>query len=87
MMAQKIAALEEFPLYCWEAHYAGTPVAYLGAVIFYFFGSGFAQLRWAMILMIFPAYFLFYFIYKRLFDRPRGIGCKWLERQIEGQRI
>ena len=68
MMAQKIAALEEFPLYCWEAHYAGAPVAYLAAVIFHFFGSGFAQLRWTMILMIFPTYFLFYFIYKRLFD-------------------
>lgn len=36
MMAQKIEALEEFPLYCWEAHYAGAPVAYLGAVIFHF---------------------------------------------------
>ena len=73
MMAQKIAALEEFPLYCWETHYAGAPVAYLGAFIFHFFGSGFAQLRWAMILMIFPAYFLFYFIYKRLFDEEAAL--------------
>lgn len=75
MMAQKIAALEEFPLFFWENHYAGAPVAYLAAVIFHFFGSGFTQLRWTMILMIFPTYFLFYFIYKRLFDGQAALVC------------
>jgi hypothetical protein len=73
MMAEKIAALEEFPIYCWEAHYAGAPVAYLAAVIFHFWGIGFVQLRWAMILIVFPAYMLVYFIYRRLFDRQMAL--------------
>ncbi len=79
MMAQKIAALEEFPIYCWEAHYGGAPVSYISALFFHFWGSGFVQIRLAMMLIVFPAYFLFYFIYKRLFgDRAALIGVLFL---------
>jgi 4-amino-4-deoxy-L-arabinose transferase-like glycosyltransferase len=72
MMAQKIASLEEYPIYCWEAHYAGAPVAYIAAMIFHFFGAGFVQLRIAMLLIIFPGFILFYFLYRRLFDSQRA---------------
>lgn len=72
MMAQKIASLEEFPIYCWEAHYAGAPVSYIAAVIFHFFGAGFVQLRIAMLFIVLPGFFLFYFIYRRLFDSQRA---------------
>jgi hypothetical protein len=73
MMAQQIAALKEFPIFCWEAHYAGAPVAYVAAILFHFFGSGFVQLRIAMILIILPGIFLFYFIYQRLFGNMRAL--------------
>jgi len=72
MMAQKIASLEEFPIYCWEAHYAGTPVSYIAAIIFHLFGAGFMQLRIAMLFIVFPGFFLFYFIYRRFFDSQRA---------------
>ena len=79
MMAQKIAVLEEYPIFCWEAHYAGAPVAYLGAIIFHFFGAGFVQLRVAMILIIFTGFFLFYLIYQRIFYSQRAfIGAIFL---------
>lgn len=79
MMAQRIASLDEFPLFCWEAHYAGAFVSYIAAVIFYFFGSGFVQLRIAMLLIVFPSFFLFYFIYRRIFDGQRAfIGVIYL---------
>lgn len=79
MMAQRIASLEEFPIFCWEAHYAGAPVAYIAAMIFHFFGAGYVQLRIAMMLIIFPAFFLFYFIYQRIFDNQRAfIGVFFL---------
>ena len=79
MMAQKIAVLEEFPIFCWEAHYAGAPVAYIAAIIFKLFEAGFLQLRIAMMLIIFPAFFLFYFIYVRLFDCQRAsVGVLFL---------
>jgi hypothetical protein len=67
MMAQKIASLEEFPLIYWENHYAGAPAAYFAAVIFHFWGAGFVQLRVAMMAITLPAFYLFYFIYRRLF--------------------
>lgn len=67
MMAQKILSLDEFPLIFWENHYAGAPSAYVVAIIFHFVGAGFAQLRIAMMPIIFPGFFLFYFIYRRLF--------------------
>jgi hypothetical protein len=73
MMAQQIATLKEFPIFCWEAHYAGAPVAYVSAVLFHFFGSGFVQLRIAMMIIILPGFFLFYFIYQRLFDNKRAL--------------
>jgi len=65
-MAQEIAALREFPIFMWLNNYAGAPVSYIASVIFHFFGSGFIQLRSAMLLIIFPAHLLFYFIYRRL---------------------
>jgi len=75
MMAQKIAALDEFPLVCWEAHYAGAFVSYMAAIIFYFFGSGFVQLRIAMLIITLPSVVLFYFIYRKLFDSQRAFIC------------
>jgi hypothetical protein len=72
MMAQQIASLSEFPLIYWENHYAGAPVAYIAAVIFHFFGSGFAQLRTAMLFIVLPGFFLFYLIYRRIFDSQRA---------------
>lgn len=79
MMAQKIASLDEFPLIYWEAHYAGAPSAYIAAIIFHFFGAGFVQLRIALMFIIFPSFFLFYFIYRRLFDSQRAfIGVLFL---------
>jgi 4-amino-4-deoxy-L-arabinose transferase-like glycosyltransferase len=75
MMAQKIAMLEEFPIYAWEAHYAGAPVCYVAAAIFKLFGSGFVQLRLAMLLITASGFFLFYFIYSRLFNpNPAFLG-------------
>ncbi len=68
MMAQKITAFEEFPFVYWENQYAGAAGAYIAAMIFHFFGSGFVQLRTAMMLIVLPGLFLFYFIYRRLFD-------------------
>lgn len=75
MMAQRIAALDEFPLVCWENHYAGAFVSYIAAIIFYFFGSGFVQLRIAMLIITLPSIVLFYFIYWKLFDRQRAFIC------------
>ena len=66
MMAQKIQALEEFPIYCWGAHYAGAPVSDIAAAIFYFFGSGFVQLRSAMLPAALFTPILFYFVYREL---------------------
>lgn len=37
LMALKIAEGQEFPLLLWEAHYAGTLISYLGAILFLFF--------------------------------------------------
>lgn len=79
MMAQKIALLEEYPIFAWEAHYAGAPVAYIAAIIFHFFGAGYVQLRIAMMFIVFPGFFLFYFIYRRLFDSQKAfIGVLFL---------
>jgi hypothetical protein len=68
MMAQAIAHLKEYPIFCWEAHYAGTPVSYIAALIFKLMGAGFVQLRLAMLIIVLPGFILFYFIYRRLFD-------------------
>jgi 4-amino-4-deoxy-L-arabinose transferase-like glycosyltransferase len=73
MMAQQIAALKEFPIFCWEAHYAGAPVAYVSAVLFHFFGSSFVQLRIAMMLIVFPAFVFSYFVYRQLFGNHRAL--------------
>lgn len=79
MMAQKIVALEEFPLVYWENHYAGAPAAYLSAMIFHIFGDGFIQLRVAMMLIVLPGLLLFYFIYRRLFGETGAlIGALFL---------
>jgi hypothetical protein len=79
MMAQRITLLKEFPIFCWEAHYAGTPVAYVAAIIFKLFGAGFVQLRLAMIMIILPGVILFYFIYQRLFGSHKAfVGVLFL---------
>ncbi len=72
MMAQGIARLKEYPLVWWEAHYSGTPVAYVAAIIFKFFGSGFAQLRLAVIITVLPGFILYYFIYQRLMGSTKA---------------
>ncbi|MDD5673068.1 MAG: hypothetical protein PHC61_02805 [Chitinivibrionales bacterium] len=66
LMAQNILALKDFPIFCWEAHYAGTPVCYIAAIIFKFFGAGFTQLRCAMFFFYLPIPILFYFIYRKI---------------------
>jgi hypothetical protein len=68
LMALKIAALKEFPLYCWEAQYAGTLVSYIGAVLFKIFGVGALQLRLAMLPFSLVVTVLFYGIYRKLFS-------------------
>jgi len=79
MMAQQIAALREFPIYCWQAQYAGAPVSYFAAIIFYFFGSGFVQLHLAMLPAAFFTPILFYFIYRRMFSSVEAlIGALFL---------
>ncbi|MFQ5962386.1 MAG: hypothetical protein ACE5MG_13425 [Candidatus Methylomirabilales bacterium] len=39
LMALKIASGQDFPLFLWEAHYAGTLTSYFGAVLFWFLDS------------------------------------------------
>ncbi len=38
LIAKQIYLLNEFPLFIWEAHYAGTAASYLGAALFAFIG-------------------------------------------------
>jgi hypothetical protein len=66
LMALKIAALEEFPVFCWKAEYAGAPVSYIAAIFFKMFGPGFVPLRSVMLLFGMGTPLLFYFIYKRI---------------------
>jgi len=65
LMALEIMEFKSFPIYCWEAHYAGAFVSYLAAIIFYFFGPGFVQLRLPMLLMFIISIPLFFIIYKK----------------------
>lgn len=74
MMAQGIEALKEFPIYCWEAHYAGAPVSYVAALIFHFFGPGFVQLRLAMLPAALFTPILFYFIYRKMFESTEALA-------------
>jgi len=79
MMAQGIEALKEFPIYCWEAHYAGAPVSYVAALIFHFFGPGFVQLRLAMLPAALFTPILFYFIYRKMFEPAEAsVGALFL---------
>lgn len=68
LMAQQIQSFKEFPIYCWEAHYAGAVVSYVAAVIFSVWGSGFPQLRMAMFPAVIITPVLFYLIYRKLFE-------------------
>ena len=72
LMALKIAALKEFPVFCWKAEYAGAPVSYVAALVFKIFGPGFSQLGSVMLLFGIGTPLLFYFIYKRV------SGSAWL---------
>lgn len=67
LMAQKIGALEEFPYYCWQAHYASALVSYVGAVLFHFLGTGFVQLRLAMLPLAVLTPVILYGVYRRIF--------------------
>ena len=73
LMAQKIKALEEFPIYCWEAQYAGAVVSYMAAIIFYFWGSGFFQLHLTMLPMALVTSVLFYLIYRKMFNAMEAL--------------
>ena len=73
MMAQKIQAFEAFPLYCWEAQYAGAMVSYFGAILFSLFGSGFVPLRMAMLPAALLTPVLFYFIYRKMFGAAAAL--------------
>jgi hypothetical protein len=66
LMAQRIGALEEFPLYCWQAHYASALVSYIGAAIFHFLDAGFVQLRLAMLPFAVMTPVILYCVYRRL---------------------
>lgn len=68
LMAQKILEFQDFPIYCWEANYAGALVSYVAAAIFAFFGSGFPQLRMAMFPAVVLTPVIFYLIYRELFE-------------------
>jgi 4-amino-4-deoxy-L-arabinose transferase-like glycosyltransferase len=68
LMAQKIAALEDFPIFFWEAHYGGTVISYLAAPFFRVFGSSLLILRLIMLLLALLSIFLFYAVYRKLFD-------------------
>jgi hypothetical protein len=70
MIAQHIAALREFPVFCWEAHYAGTVVSYIAAIIFPVFGEGFVQLHSAMLVFTVGTPLLCYLVYRKMFDGP-----------------
>lgn len=79
LMALNILALKDFPIYCWEAQYAGAPVSYVAAVIFKLFGAGFVQLRMVMVPVNLAACILFYFIYRKLFGATGAlIGALFL---------
>jgi len=67
LMAQKIEALEEFPIYMWENHYAGAVVSYIAAFLFHVFGSGPVQLRLTALSFVIVSMTFFYLIYRRLF--------------------
>jgi len=79
MMAQEIAALRDFPIYCWQAQYAGAPVSYFAAIIFTFFGSGFVQLHLAMLPAALLTPILFYLVYRRMFGSTEAmVGALFL---------
>ena len=66
LMAQQIASLAEFPIYCWGAQYAGAFVSYAAAPLFVLFGSSFVVLRLPMLLMATIASSLYYLFLERL---------------------
>lgn len=79
IMAQKIQAFEEFPIYCWGAHYAGAPVSYIAAIIFHFADSSFLSLRLAMLLPALCSMICFYFVYRKMFGAsPAFFGVLFL---------
>jgi 4-amino-4-deoxy-L-arabinose transferase-like glycosyltransferase len=73
LMAQKIEALEDFPIYMWNNHYAGAAISYLSAVIFHFFDSGPVQLRLAGLFSAIFSMVFFYQVYRRLFGKTAAL--------------
>lgn len=73
MMAERIMALEEFPIYLWGAHYAGAPVSYVAAVIFKLTGPSFVALRVAMVVVAVVATAAWYVIYRRILGDAGGL--------------
>ncbi|MEW6077774.1 MAG: glycosyltransferase family 39 protein [Thermodesulfobacteriota bacterium] len=74
-MAINIMDLKEFPIYCWEAHYASALVSYIGAVIFKLFGIGFVQIRSGMLIFSILAIIFMERIYEKLFGRMNAFLC------------
>ncbi len=75
LMALKIMALEEFPIYCWQAHYAGAPVSYAAALLFKVFGIGALSLRAPMLPLALATVVLCYFVYRRLAGPAFGFAA------------
>jgi len=67
LMALKIEAMEEFPIYVWEAHYSGTFIAYVAALLFHLFGSGPLLLRSVLLPLALLSSSFFYLVYRQLF--------------------
>jgi hypothetical protein len=64
LMAHRILAGEECPIFCWGAHYAGAPVSYGAAFLFTFLEPGFVPLRLVMLPLAVATPVLFYLIYR-----------------------
>ncbi|RMH58415.1 MAG: hypothetical protein D6679_04970 [Candidatus Hydrogenedentota bacterium] len=69
MMSYAIGIGDDYPLYCWGAHYASALVSYIAAAVMRFAGPGPGALKAAVLpysLLLIP---LFYLILRRLFER------------------
>jgi hypothetical protein len=69
LMAHRILAGEECPIFCWGAHYAGAPVSYGAAFLFTFLEPGFVTLRLVMLPLAVATPVLFYLIYRSVLGR------------------
>jgi hypothetical protein len=66
LMAIKIAAFEEFPIYCWGAQYAGAVISYAAAPLLAIFGPSFTLLRLPMLPIAVLTASIYYLFLERL---------------------